>query len=125
MLVSLWVQEGNVEGFPCRQRCEPPDPQSRRNRTRDAAVEARMRAYQSCRAPWAKRQTKPLEKPPPLSPRTSEGSACGRQTLPLTRTLASRTLSRLHKPHSMTRTPDPLFILDTFPPLDTLFYYFC
>ncbi len=34
MLVSLWVQEGNVEGFPCRQRCEPPDPQSRRNRGR-------------------------------------------------------------------------------------------
>ncbi len=38
LLVSSWVQEGNVEGFPCRQRHEPPDPQSRRNCTRDAAV---------------------------------------------------------------------------------------
>ncbi len=55
---------------------------------------------------------KPLEKPPPLAPRTSEGSACGRQTLPLTRTLPSRTLPLLHKPCTR-RIPEPLIILDT------------
>ncbi len=44
---------------------------------------------------------------------------------PLTWTLPSRTLPLLHEPHSTTRTPDPLFILDTLTPLDTSFYYFC
>ncbi len=75
--------------------------------------------------PRAQRRTKPLEKPPPLAPRTSEGSACGRRTPPLTWTLPSRTLPLLHNPRSTTRTPDPLFLLDTSSPLDTLFYYFC
>ncbi len=64
-------------------------------------------------------------KPPPLALRTREGSPCGRRTPPLTWTLPSRTLPLLHNPRSTTRTPDPLFILDTSSPLDTLFYYFC
>ncbi len=54
-LVSSWVQEGSVEGFSCRQKYEPPDPQSRRNRTSDTAVGPGCRADQSRRAPWAKR----------------------------------------------------------------------
>ncbi len=48
-LVSSWVQEGSVEGFPCRQRREPPDTQSRRNHTRDTAVGPGCRADQSRR----------------------------------------------------------------------------
>ncbi len=45
-----------------------------------------------------RRKTKPLEKPPLLAPRTSEGSVCGRRTPPLTWTLPSRTLPLLHNP---------------------------
>ncbi len=76
-------------------------------------------------APRAQRRTKPLIEAAALSPRTQEGSACGHRTPPLTWTLPSRTLPLLHNPRSTTRTPDPLFILDTSSPLDTLFYYFC
>ncbi len=61
----------------------------------------------------------------PSHPGPQRGSACGRRTPPLTWTLPSRTLPLLHNPRSTTRTPDPLFILDTSSPLDTLFYYFC
>ncbi len=56
--------------------------------------------------------------------RTSEGSAYSRRTPPLTWTLPSRTLPLLHKPRSMTRTPDPLFILNTLAPLDTFILLF-
>ncbi len=86
---------------------------------------ARMPGRLIPRSAAGRRKTKPLKKPPPLAPRTSEGSACGRRTPPLTWTLPSRTLPLLHNPRSTTRTPDPLFILDTSSPLDTLFYYFC
>ncbi len=51
-LVSSWVQERSVEGFPCRQRREPPDPQSKRNRTHDTVVGQGCRGDQSRRAPW-------------------------------------------------------------------------
>ncbi len=52
MLVSSWVQERSVEGFPCRQRREPLDPQSKRNRTRDTVVGQGCRCDQFRRAPW-------------------------------------------------------------------------
>ncbi len=68
-------------------------------------------------------KTKPLKKPPPLAPRTRQGSACGRRTPPLTWTLPSWTLPILHKPCSTTRTPDPLFVLDTLSPLDTILLF--
>ncbi len=71
----------------------------------------------------AKRRTKLLDEAAALAPRTQEGSACGRRTPPLTWTLPSRTLPLLHEPRSTTRTPDPLFILDTLTPLDILFYF--
>ncbi len=72
-----------------------------------------------------RRRMKPLgEAAAPRAP-DPRGSPCGRRTPPLTWTLPSRTLPLLHNPRSTTRTPDPLFILDTSSPLDTLFYYFC
>ncbi len=76
-------------------------------------------------APRAQRRTKPPMEAAALAPRTQGGSACSHRTPPLTWTLPSRTLPFLHNPRSTTRTPDPLFILDTSSPLDTLFYYFC
>ncbi len=108
-LVSSWVQEGSVErGGPPRETADGPG-------CRAVPLEA----------PRAQRRTKPLIEAAALASRTSEGSACGHRTPPLTWTLPSRTLPLLHNPRSTTRTPDPLFILDTSSPLDTLFYYFC
>ncbi len=94
------------------------------NRTRETADGPGCRAV-PLEAPRAKRRTKPLDEAAALAPRTQEGSVCGRRTPPLTWTLPSRTLPLLHEPRSTTRTPDPLFILDTLTPLDILFYYFC
>ncbi len=102
-----------------RRRRELPD------RTRETADGPGCRAVPSPEAPRAEGGRSRYTKPPPLAPRTRQGSACGRRTPPLTWTLPSWTLPILHKPRSTTRTPDPLFILDTLTPLDTLFYYFC
>ncbi len=97
---------------------------SAEDRTRETADGPGCRAV-PLEAPRAQRRTKPLIEAAALAPRTQEGSACGHRTPPLTWTLPSRTLPLLHNPRSTTRTPDPLFILDTSSPLDTLFYYFC
>ncbi len=109
-LVSSWVQVGCVEGAAA------------------APVHgwrARMPGRIIPGGAVARRRTKPLQEAATLALRTREGSACGRRTPPLTWTLPSRTLPLLHNPRSTTRTPDPLFLLDTLSPLDTLFYYFC
>ncbi len=68
--------------------------------------------------PWKRRGPKGGRSRRPRAP-DPRGSACGHRTPPLTWTLPSRTLPLLHNPRSTTRTPDPLFTLDT------LFYYFC
>ncbi len=81
-LVSLWVQEGCVEGLPRHQSCELPDPWSGVGRTRDAADRPGCRAGDSPQAPWAREE--PTEE---AAPRTSEGSACGCRTPPLAWTL--------------------------------------
>ncbi len=96
-LVSSWVQEGSVErGGPhprdgWRARMPGRTPGSAAGPKEDEAADRSRRP----RAP---------------DPR---GSACGHRTPPLTWTLPSRTLPLLHNPRSTTRTPDPLFILDT------------
>ncbi len=108
-LVSSWVQEGSVEGATAAHV------------TRLTGQDAGP--YNPREVPRAQRRTKPPIEA--AAPQTSEGSACGRRTPPLTWTLPSRTLPLLHNPRSTTRTPDPLFLLDTLSPLDTLFYYFC
>ncbi len=89
------------------------------DRTRETADGPGCRAV-PLEAPRAQRRTKPLMEAAALAPRTQEGSACGHRTPPLTWTLPSRTLPLLHNPRSTTRTPDPLFLLDTSSPLDTL-----
>ncbi len=112
-------------GNGCRRRRELQTRGPDEDRTRETADGPGCRAVQSPEAPRAEGGRSRYTKPPPLVPRTRQGSACGRRTPPLTWTLPSWTLPILHKPRSTTRTPDPLFILDTLTPLDTLFYYFC
>ncbi len=69
----------------------------------------------------AQRRTKPLMEAAALAPRTQEGSACGHRTPPLPGPFLQKPLPLLHNPRSTTRTPDPLFLLDTSSPLDTCF----
>ncbi len=95
---------------------------SMEDRTRETADGPGCRAV-PLEAPRAQRRTKPLMEAAALAPQTPEGSACGCRTPPLTWTLPSRTLPLLHNPHSTTRTPDPLFILDTSSPLDTILLF--
>ncbi len=116
-LVSSWVQEGSVEGYHAAraagpavrtrtaptirltgQDAGPYNPRKRRGPKEDEAAKGSRRL--SCPGP--------------------ERGARGRSP-PLTWTLPSWTLTLLHKPRSTTRTPDPLFILDTFP-LWTLYF---
>ncbi len=92
------------------------------DRTRETADGPGCRAV-PLEAPRAQRRTKPLMEAAALAPRTQEGSACGHRTPPLTWTLPSRTLPLLHNPRSTTRTSDPLFILDTSSPLDTILLF--
>ncbi len=105
-LVSLWVQEGSVEGTGAAEgascRTRGPD----EDRTRETADGPGCRAVQSPEAPRAEGGRSRYTKPPPL-----------------TWTLPSWTLPILHKPRSTTRTPDPLFILDTLTPLDTVLLF--
>ncbi len=110
-LVSSWVQEGSVEGA------------SAAPVTRLTGQDAGPYSPRRCRGPKEDEAARRSRRPSRSGP--GEGSACGRRTPPLTWTLPSRTLPLLHNPRSTTRTPDPLFILDTSSPLDTLFYYFC
>ncbi len=109
-LVSSWVQEGSVEGSIAAPV------HGWRARMPGRLIPGKCRGPRGRRRRWRSRRP---SRPGP------EGSACGRRTPPLTWTLPSRTLPLLHNPRSTTRTPDPLFILDTSSPLDTLFYYFC
>ncbi len=104
-LVSSWVQEGSVEGA------------SAAPVTRLTGQDAGPSNPQGCRGP---KEDEAATRSRALALRTREGSACGRRTPPLTWTLPSRTLPLLHNPRSTTRTPDPLFILDTSSPLDTI-----
>ncbi len=56
-------------------------------------------------------------------PGPERGARAAAGLRPLTWTLPSRTLPLLHEPRSTTRTPDPLFILDTSSPLDTILLF--
>ncbi len=96
------------------------------DRTRETADGPGCRAVPRAvplEAPRAQRRTKPPMEAAALAPRTKGGSACGHRTPPLTWTLPSRTLPLLHNPRSTTRTPDPLFILDTSSHLDTILLF--
>ncbi len=127
---ARWCPRGSRKGAlrdRCRRRRELAGPAvrtrtapARRPSGQDAGP---TRPIECCRGPRGGRE--PLEKPPSLAPRTSEGSACGRRTPPLTWTLPSK-----HCPSFTTRAAQrghqiPPFILDTLFPLDTLLYYFC
>ncbi len=65
-LVSLWVQEGCVEGLPRHQSCELPDPWSGVGRTRDAVDRPGCRAGDSPQVPWAREE--PTEEAAPRTP---------------------------------------------------------
>ncbi len=75
-----------------------------------------------CRGPRGKRSRWRSHCPSRPWPKRGARAAAGLRPLPSI--LPSRTLSLLHKPSNTTRTPDPLFILETLSPLVTLFYYF-
>ncbi len=108
-LVSSWVQGGSDE----RRVPHPRD-----------GWRARMPGRIPPEAPRAKRRTKPLKEaaePRTPDPRGERVRPAGLR--PLTWTLPSWTLPLLHKSRSTTRTPDPLFILDTSSPLDTILLF--
>ncbi len=72
-----------------------------------------------------RRKTKLPEKPPPLAPRTSEGSKCGRRTPPLTWTLPSRThCPSFTTPQHDEDTRSPVYF-GHFIPFGHFILYFC
>ncbi len=103
-LVSSWVQEGSVEGSSAAlvrrltsQDAGPFNPSKCRGPKEDEAAAPRAPDLRGERV-----------RPPDSAPY---------------RTLPSRTLPLLHNLRSTTRTPDPLFILVTSSPLDTILLF--
>ncbi len=107
-LVSLWVQEGSVEGSsaaPVRrltgQDAGPFNPWKRRGSKEDeVAGEAAAPRAPDLRG----ERVRPPDSAPYLDP-------------------SFQNTAPPSQPRCMTRTPDPLFILDTLSPLDILFYF--
>ncbi len=82
------------------------------DRTRETADGPGCRAV-PLEAPRAQKEDEAADRSRRPRAPDPRGSVCGHRTPPLTWTLPSRTLPLLHNPCSTTRTPDPLFILDT------------
>ncbi len=110
-------------GIGCRRRRELPDPRSGRGPHPRDGRRARMpgRLDPSSAAVDLEVDEAAGKATVPRAP-TSEGSACGRRTPPLTWTLPSRTLPLLHNPRSTTRTPDSPFYFGHFIPLG---HFYC
>ncbi len=110
-------------GIGCRRRRELPDPRSGRGPHPRDGRRARMpgRLDPSSVAVDLEVDEAAGKATVPRA-RTSEGSACGRRTPPLTWTLPSRTLPLLHNPRSTTRTPDSPFYFGHFIPLG---HFYC
>ncbi len=105
---------GASEGASCRTRGPDED------RTRETAVEARMPGrLDPSSAAVDLEGDEAAGKPPSLAPRTSEGSACGRRTPPLTWTLPSEHCPSFTTRAAQTMTPDSPFYFGHFIPLDT------